>query len=183
MLERDVIKDWESGDRIDLSAIDASLSQPGHQSLVFLGLGTVSNTVASGKVKYFHDNGNTFIVGDMSGDNTADFKIEITGIHTLDIDNDRSEFYAAALRTVDDAINRVVEAEGRLGATKALLETQGEFISVLSDALTAGVSAFVDADMNVTSTRLKALEAQQQLGLQALSIANENSQLILELLA
>jgi flagellin len=180
--ERDVITDWESGDRIDLGAIDASVSQLGRQRLLFLGLGSVSNTVASGRVKYFHDNGSTFIVGDVTGDNAADFKIEIRGVHTLIVDNDRSKMYAAALRTVDDAINRVVQAEGYLGATKALLEGQGEFISILSDALTTGVSAFVDADMNEASTRLNALEARQQLGIQTLAVANENSQLILKLL-
>ncbi|WP_201863949.1 flagellin N-terminal helical domain-containing protein [Microvirga soli] len=180
---RDVIMDWEIGDRIDLDAIDASTSLAGHQSLVFVGQGAVSNSVQSGRVKYFHDNGNTYVVGDVTGDGQADFKIDIQGLHTLVVDTDRSEIYAAALKTVDDAINRVVQGEAHLGATKALLESQGEFINVLSDALMTGVGAFVDADMNEASTRLNALGARQQLGLQALSIANENSQLILKLLA
>ena len=47
--------------------------------------------------------------------------------------------------------------------------------------LTAGVSAFVDADMNEASTRNQALQTQQQLGVQALSMANQNSQMILKL--
>ncbi len=55
----------------------------------------------------------------------------------------------------------------------------------LNGALTTnyalGVSALVDADMNVASTRLQALQTQQQLGIQSLSIANQNSQLILKL--
>ena len=50
-----------------------------------------------------------------------------------------------------------------------------------SDNLNAGVSAFVDADMNEASTRFQALHTQQQLGVQALSIANQNSQMILRL--
>ena len=53
--------------------------------------------------------------------------------------------------------------------------------STLSDALTSGIGSLVDADMNVASTRLQALQTQQQLGLQALSMANQNGQSILKL--
>jgi flagellin len=86
-----------------------------------------------------------------------------------------------ALATIDDAIAKVTEGSAMLGANKALLETQEEFIGVLSDSLTAGVSAFIDADMNEASTRNQALQTQQQLGVQALSMANQNSQMILKL--
>jgi flagellin len=85
------------------------------------------------------------------------------------------------LGDIETAIDNVKTAAATLGATKALLETQEEFISVLSDSLTAGVSAFVDADMNEASTRYQALQTQQQLGVQALSMANQNSQMILKL--
>ena len=85
------------------------------------------------------------------------------------------------LKTIDTAIDKVTKASAMLGANKALLETQEEFIGVLSDSLTAGVSAFVDADMNEASTRNQALQTQQQLGVQALSMANQNSSMILKL--
>lgn len=88
---------------------------------------------------------------------------------------------ADALKAVDEAIAKVTEGSATLGANKNLLETQEEFISTLSDSLTAGVSAFIDADMNEVSTRNQALQTQQQLGVQALSIANQNSQMILRL--
>ena len=68
-----------------------------------------------------------------------------------------------------------------LGATKTRVGLQQTFISNLSDALTNGVSALVDADMNQASTRLQALQTQQQLGVQSLSLANQNSQMILKL--
>ena len=68
-----------------------------------------------------------------------------------------------------------------LGATQSRLTTQANFISVLSDSLTKGVSALVDADMNEASTRLQALQTQQQLGVQSLAIANQNAQMILKL--
>ena len=86
-----------------------------------------------------------------------------------------------ALATIDKALASVTEGSAMLGANKALLETQESFIGVLSDNLTAGVSAFVDADMNEASTRNQALQTQQQLGVQALSMANQNSQMILKL--
>jgi len=99
-----------------------------------------------------------------SGDETIDFTV-IDGF----------------LTDVDTAIKDVTKASAMLGANKALLETQESFIGTLSDSLTAGVSTFVDADMNEASTRLQALQTQQQLGVQALSIANQNSQMILKL--
>jgi flagellin len=87
----------------------------------------------------------------------------------------------AALADIDEAIAKVTEGSAMLGANKALLETQEEFIGTLTDSLTAGVSAFIDADMNEASTRNQALQTQQQLGVQALSMANQNSQMILKL--
>jgi flagellin len=180
ILERDVIADWRSGDRMDLGAIDADTSQSGHQGLVFAGLGPASDTVGAGQVKYYHQSGNTYVVGDVTGDSVADFKIYIAGQHTLVVDS-WGEVYASALRTVDEAINKVVQGEARLGATKALLTSQEEFIGVLSDALASGVSALIDTDMDEAATCLQALQIQQQLGIQALGIANENGRAILEL--
>lgn len=179
--ERDLIVDWESVDRLDLSTIDAGSSLDGHQSLVFLGQGSTSIGVGASRVKYFYDNGNTSVIGDVSGDGLADFRIDIRGLHTLIAENTVAEPYTTALKSIDDAINDVIEASARMGATKAVLETQEEFISVLSDGLTAGASAFVDADMSEASARLQALETQQQLGVQALAIANQDSQVVLKL--
>jgi len=96
-------------------------------------------------------------------------------------DNAGTATSQSLLDDVESAIDLVKTAAAQLGATKSLLETQEEFIGVLSDSLTAGVSAFVDADMNEASTRFQALQTQQQLGVQSLSMANQNSQMILKL--
>ena len=56
-----------------------------------------------------------------------------------------------------------------------------DYHGTLIDATTAGIGALVDADMNVVATRIQALKTQQQLGIMALSIANDNSKLILKL--
>ena len=68
-----------------------------------------------------------------------------------------------------------------LGAAKTRIDTQKTFTSNLMDSIDSGVGQLVDADMNKESTRLQALQVQQQLGIQALSIANGNSQSILSL--
>ena len=82
---------------------------------------------------------------------------------------------------IDTAITNITAAGATLGGTKTNIDNQSTFVSSLSDAITSGVGSLVDADMNVASTRLQALQTQQQLGIQSLSIANQNSQMILKL--
>lgn len=84
---RDLIEGWDGSDKIDLSAIDAVASLGGNQDFEFLGLGVSDRTIGEGQIKYYHANGNTYVVGGINGDNEADFQIEIAGIHTLTGDN------------------------------------------------------------------------------------------------
>ena len=88
---------------------------------------------------------------------------------------------ANMLKDVEKAISSMTTAASELGATTTNISTQQHYISNLSDSLTTGVGSLVDADMNAAATKLAALQVQQQLGIQALSIANTNSQLILKL--
>ncbi|MCL4765803.1 MAG: flagellin [Hyphomicrobiaceae bacterium] len=83
--------------------------------------------------------------------------------------------------TVDGAIGAMTDAATSLGAVKSRIDLQNSFVSSLIDAIDRGIGQLVDADMNAESTRLQALQVQQQLGIQALSIANANSQNILSL--
>ncbi|MCK1656019.1 flagellin [Bradyrhizobium sp. 149] len=82
---------------------------------------------------------------------------------------------------VTSAINSVASAAADLGAVKNRISTNTDFVKTLMDSVDRGVGQLVDADMNAESTRLQALQTQQQLGVQALSIANQNSQSILSL--
>jgi len=88
---------------------------------------------------------------------------------------------AADLTSVEDALQDMTDAATNLGAIKTRVGLQQDFVSNLMDAIDRGVGQLVDADMNEESTRLQALQTQQQLGIQALSIANSNSQNILSL--
>jgi flagellin len=82
---------------------------------------------------------------------------------------------------VDKAISDLTTYASNLGAYRSQMTSQQDFIGALSDSLTKGVSSLVDADMNEASTKLQALQVQQQLGVQSLSIANQNTQMILKL--
>ena len=82
---------------------------------------------------------------------------------------------------VDSKLDSMTTAASNLGAAKQRIDLQKDFVSSLMDSITRGVSQLVDADMNAESTRLQALQVQQQLGVQALSIANSTSQTILSL--
>lgn len=88
---------------------------------------------------------------------------------------------ADTLTNADKAIADLTKYASQIGATQTRVQQQNEFIKTMNDALTTGISSLVDADMNETSTRLQALQTQQQLGVQSLSIANQNAQIILKL--
>jgi len=89
--------------------------------------------------------------------------------------------FSNMLKDVESALSNIESAASRIGATQTNVSEQQNFVSALSDSLTSGVGSLVDADMNQASTRISALQVQQQLGVQALSIANSNTQLILRL--
>jgi len=85
------------------------------------------------------------------------------------------------IRVVDSMLTQMTDAASNLGAVNSRISMQDDFVSNLMDAVDKGIGRLVDADMNEESTRLKALQTQQQLGIQSLSIANSNSENILSL--
>lgn len=87
----------------------------------------------------------------------------------------------AALGAVSTAADSVNDAAASLGSAQGRLEAQAAFISKLTDNFTTSIGAMVDADMEEASARLTALQTQQQLGVQSLSIANQTPQTILSL--
>ena len=86
-----------------------------------------------------------------------------------------------ALADVDASIANVSAALARLGTTSKALGTHATFVSKLVDTLEAGVGNLVDADLAKESAKLTALQTKQQLGAQALGIANQTPQLVLSL--
>jgi len=96
-----------------------------------------------------------------------------TDIDATDIDE--------MISAVDTALQSMTTAAADLGASKSRIDMQKDFVSNLMDAIDRGIGTLVDADLTKESTRLSALQTQQQLGTQALSIANSSAQSILTL--
>ncbi len=88
---------------------------------------------------------------------------------------------SAVLTQLNTAISATNQALGNLGSQGKQIEAHLEFVSKLTDVLEGGVGNLVDADLAKESARLQALQVQQQLGAQALSIANQAPQIILQL--
>jgi flagellin len=85
------------------------------------------------------------------------------------------------ISAVDKMLTNVTSTASTLGATTSRIKLQDTFVSDLMSVIDKGIGRLVDADMNQESTKLKALQTQQQLGIQALSIANSSGQNILSL--
>ena len=88
---------------------------------------------------------------------------------------------SAALTAVDSSIANVSAALARMGTSSKALGTHLTFVGKLQDSLEAGVGNLVDADLAKESARLTALQTKQQLGVQALSIANSSTSMLLGL--
>jgi flagellin len=87
----------------------------------------------------------------------------------------------SALGAIETLINTSIDAAAAFGSAEGRISTQSDFISNLTDSLTSGIGAMVDADMEEASARLQALQVQQQLGIQALSIATSAPEALLSL--
>jgi flagellin len=87
----------------------------------------------------------------------------------------------SALAEIETMIAASISAAASFGSAQKRIDTQNDFIKTLSDSLTTGIGSLVDADMEATSARLQALQVQQQLATQSLSIANQQPQNILSL--
>ncbi len=86
-----------------------------------------------------------------------------------------------ALTRLDDSITQLNAALGEIGAQAKQVEAHNNFVTKLIDTLESGIGNLVDADLAKESARLQALQVQQQLGAQSLSIANQAPQVILSL--
>jgi flagellin len=86
-----------------------------------------------------------------------------------------------SLQTIDNYNNLVETQAAQFGAVQQNVESQQTFVKDLANTMQGGISNMVDADMTAESARLTALQTQQQLGAQALSIANQAPALILKL--
>jgi flagellin len=102
-------------------------------------------------------------------------------VYSLDITDFTTGQIQSALSTIESALSAMTSAGAQLGSISTRIELQEDFVGALSDSIESGVGRLVDADMEEESSRLSALQTQQQLAIQSLSIANSSSQNILSL--
>ncbi len=179
-----------AGDRIEVTvgsvtaAVTARVGDTGDDlasrlrtSLVDAGLDTTDfNVVANGAALEVTNNGTLEARLDSS---SARGTGGLAGLSTVDVTSAGGA--STALGTIENVIQNATNAQAELGTVEKRLEIQSEFTSTLIDSFKSGIGALVDADLEEASARLQALQVQQQLGIQALSIANQAPQNILAL--
>ncbi|WP_018148339.1 flagellin [Henriciella marina] len=87
----------------------------------------------------------------------------------------------AALTSIESLLDKAITAATTFGSAQKQIEGQTEFVQNLVDSMKSGIGSMVDADIEAASAKLQALQVQQQLGVQALSIANSAPQTLLSL--
>jgi flagellin len=110
---------------------------------------------------------------DISGTQYSVFSLDITNMTSGDI--------GKAMNLVQSALNAMTSTASQLGSLSTRIDLQTSFVSTLSDTIDSGVGKLVDADMEEESSKLSALQTQQQLAIQALQIANTSAQNVLSL--
>lgn len=103
----------------------------------------------------------------------------LAALATLDVTSDANA--ATALSSIEGLLQTSINAASALGSSQTRIGNQNDFVGKLSDLMKSGVGALVDANMEETSARLQALQVQQQLATQSLSIANQAPQQLLSL--
>jgi len=87
----------------------------------------------------------------------------------------------ADLTAAEGALKNAIKHATSLGVAEKSIDVQKDFLSKLVDEIDGGIGGMIDADMEAEAARLQALQVQQQLSTQSLSIANQNPQNILSL--
>jgi len=133
-----------------------------------IGAGVATATVSSA-------GSNTFAV------TGADFSLSgsiLSSLASTDISTSTASATTAS-NSIDSAITNLNNAMATMGSQAAALDIQNDFLGTLSDVIEQGIGNLVDADLAKESARLQSLQIKQQLGAQALSIANQAPSLIL----
>jgi flagellin len=140
------------------------------------GITGVAATNTAGAIAIANTSGTTVEFRGESNDGTGGGLAALAG---LDVSTQAGA--ASALNAIEGLIQTAVSASAEFGSAQKRIEIQNEFVTTLIDALNSGIGALTDADLEEASARLQSLQVQQQLGVQALSIANQSPQSILSL--
>lgn len=151
----------------------ATNSADGYAVAVDIAAGTL--TFSTGATAGDVDVGAVFQNGGVPGSTASSGGLG--ALANIDVTTDAT----SALTAIDALIGQSISAAASFGTVQNRIETQAEFVSNLTDSFKSGIGSLVDANMEEVSARLQALQTQQQLGVQSLSIANQAPQSILSL--
>jgi flagellin len=194
---QDGATNWAVGDRVSIGVAGRTVTYTVSASDVDSGNNTIPDLIAVGLKSKIDALGIEGLVVDydsaspgvltFTNDGTTD--VSVTGqfknagsggfalMSTIDVTSDHVLSLANIETMLDDAIN----AAAAFGSVQNRISIQSDFVGQLTNSMKAGIGSLIDADMEETSARLQALQVQQQLGIQALSIANQAPQSILAL--
>lgn len=188
---------WEVGDNVSLTVGGHTVSYTVRASDVDSGDNTVADLISIGLKNAVDKLGIDRLVvdydsaspGTLTFTNDGDNDLTVSGqfrnagsgglavLSTIDVVNDPE----AAMANIEGMMQIAIDAAAAFGSAEKRVGIQSEFVKSLGNALDAGIQTLVGADMEEASARLQALQVQQQLGIQALSIANQQPQNLLAL--
>lgn len=184
--DRVVIRIGDQSASYTVSAADEAATTP--SDMVAVGLKNAIDALGVDDLVVDYDSGSP---GQLAFTNNSGDDIAVTGqflnagsgglgaLDSIDVSTDLGA--DTALGTIETLIDTAIDAASSLGSVEGRINTQSDFVSKLTDSLRAGIGSLVDADMEEASAKLQALQVQQQLGVQALSIANQAPQSVLSL--
>lgn len=190
---------WAAGDKISMRIGDKTASYTVSSSDVTSGANTVPDLIAVGMKNAIDALGISGLTVDYDSSNAGTLSFTNAGTKDLSvsgqyknagsgglgalssIDVSTSGGAATALGSIEGLLQTSVDAAASFGSVQSRIATQTDFVGKMSDALKSGIGSMVDADMEETSARLQALQVQQQLATQSLSIANQAPQSIMAL--
>lgn len=190
---------WAAGDKVSMRIGDKTASYTISASDVTSGANAIADLVAVGMKNAIDALGVSGLTVDYDSANPGQLAFTNAGTKDLSvsgqfknatsgglgalasIDVTTSSGAATALGSIEAMVQTSIDAASEFGSSQKRIDIQSDFVSKLSDALKSGIGTLVDADMEETSARLQALQVQQQLATQSLSIANQQPQNILAL--
>ena len=178
-----VARDGQTLDDVTSSLVDALNAQATEDELDV----TFATNATSGEIEMTNNTaaGIAVVAGDFQQSALDGSEADGTiggGLEALsEIDVTTQAGVDSALEDIEGLLQTAIDSASAFGSVQGRIETQTDFISSLTDSLKSGIGRLVDADMEEASARLQALQVQQQLGVQALSIANQAPQQLLSL--
>lgn len=190
---------WAAGDKVTMRIGEKTASYTVTESDVASGANTVPDLIAVGMKNSIDALGIDGLTVDFdsanagqlvfTNDGTSDLSVSgqysnagsggLGALSTIDVTT--ASGASDALTAIEGMIQTAVDSAAAFGSVEKRIGIQADFVSNLTDSLKTGIGSMVDADMEEASARLQALQTQQQLGIQALSIANQAPQSILSL--